>query len=74
VRPGLSQSRWLFGCIGLTPAAPPRKRGQAWLKKEIFGVWLVSCAHEPRIKPLSVKLLCESRAGEGQFKKKPDIK
>jgi hypothetical protein len=44
------------------------------LKKEIFGVWLVSCAHEPRIKPLSVKLLCESRAGEGQFKKKPDIK
>jgi len=60
-RAGFSQSRWLCESLGLTPAAPRKKRGAGPAEKRDFGVWLVGCADQPHPKPHSVKLLCESR-------------
>jgi hypothetical protein len=49
---GLSQSRGLCKSLGLTPAAPRKKRGAGPAEKEILG-----CRHP---KPHSVKLLVKA--------------
>jgi len=38
ISPGLSQSRWFSESLGLTPAAPRKKRGAGPAEKIDFGV------------------------------------
>jgi len=59
---GLSQNGWLCESLGLTPAAPRKKRGAGPAEKRDFGVGLVGTVDQPHPKPHSVKQLCEKHA------------
>jgi len=61
---GLSQSGWLCESLGLTPAAPRKKRGAGPAEKRDFGVGLVGYADQPHPKPHSAKQLCGKRTRE----------